>query len=786
MAHTVYNNTGQPLFSVDRNGIYYPNGTQAYDFTVGEYKTIKGVGVDGREAVSEICTFPCRVAADNHSYYAMFWAKEVYSSHTNPSGPPTVGVVMRVVRVDVAGSGALSFTNNILYDDNAYAPKGLIRKETKNTSTLTIAADEQHCNASHDIYTTEVSSYSNPFTFDTYGLTMLRKWTFGADGSLPVPTTPTYVMIQYATGGLQKAKIIHYNNRKYYAFASYDIPSFAIDGTCNKLVCWDITEAQLPLTADISSQWANVAVYHTEENSHIAGFEVVGGETPGDDKILVSRFVLGASGGVDIPNSGLVYFDEVPRGNDNSTFTIIANTSDFGYTDLERSKQGNIYMVKGINHPSVTHGELAYIYGSGVTATSSPTVVSNTCGSSIFVSARTDGPTDGPTPFYLGKQFGNEGLIYPEIRDISISNRCAPGSPGATAPNPQYFVTTNEDLNPYTYLWTPKPPLFSFPYTTVINNAHLDHDNIPNPTITSVSDVRAHGAAPTITAYFTLTVTNSDGCTISKEVKTDLITSGYDLASRDSHFDLFNEANTQDINLEDWDIWSSPDIFNRYHDDGTAHPFEHEIPNFATTGGTDNFLFVNVRNVGCVDYDPATVIHTAKLHTYWTMGGFSAETWPYAWDGTGQTPVLCNGTQQPLGSELTTSPGDIPFIAAGGSAFVGTQWTPRDPTLYNPSCAGSDPNMELCFLSRITDNHNPSCVDGMTICELTTGTESANVKNNNNIATRNTSIAKVTSLPAVRHHILTAGNGGLTDANFNIEMANGHVLHNTGISTLSK
>ena len=40
LAYTTYNSGGQPLFSVDQNGIYKPNGTLVYDFTIGYTTTI--------------------------------------------------------------------------------------------------------------------------------------------------------------------------------------------------------------------------------------------------------------------------------------------------------------------------------------------------------------------------------------------------------------------------------------------------------------------------------------------------------------------------------------------------------------------------------------------------------------------------------------------------------------------------------------------------------------------------------------------------------------------------
>lgn len=778
LAHSVYNNDGQLLFSVDRNGIFNPDGSPAYDFTAHTSAVTGSSSVVAvKEALSEICTFPCVVNPANRSYYAMFWAASADGS----------AAFLRVITVNVAGSGTLTFDDHVLSDAT-----GVIQVSTLlDLPCFTIAADEQHCGATHDIYTTEQSHMSS---FTGFAST-LRKWTFGVDGSLPSASALSFLDQQHILPGLQKAKILRVGATKYYVFAGLDIfekPSGEQVMNSGFLVCWDITHSPVTGPGGIG----DVAIYHPGgSHTNITGFECL--YVDASPYLIVNHQTLTTGGGVDDVHSGLVYFTPVNRGSISTSPTALTGTSEYCFSDLELSISRNLFMVKGLPFED---GVLAYLPESSLLTTSPiPSIVMNTC-SNVYVGSHTHGTASNPTPFYLGKQFINESINYPAITDITISNRCAPDWPGSTAAHPQYTVATTGGSGSLQYLWTPIPPETMTspggPVTIYRNSALLDDYNVYNPSIVALSAYNYHGSTPIINADFVLSVTDDQNCVVTKEVETQLITSGYDLATRDSHFDLFSEPNTQFVNPDDWDVWSSPDIFNRYHGDGLTHAFEHESPDYAATGVTTNYLYVNVRNVGCIDYhQPASDVPMMK--TYWTMGGFSSETWPAAWNGSTNTPagMICDGSTQPLGSNLLPGLPDgvqIPDIPAGGSVLVEIPWTPPNPQDYfPPDCTTGNPYMELCFLSRIVDYHNvtgpTACTpDGMTYCELTTGTETANVVNNNNIATRNTSIAYVDHLPAIRHHVIIAGNGGLTEAPFNIEMVNDAVLHSgSPVSSLS-
>jgi len=622
---------------------------------------------------------------------------------------------------------------------------------------------------------------------------------FGADGSLPLPSTPTFIDFQYYPAGNPKAKILYIANKKYYSYMSEGNVGAVVTNKSRDIVCWNISDP--PLATPVGT--ANVADYHLPSGfKNIFGFDCM--QTDGIAYIYASHVEYLSDGvNIDAANSGLLFFQSTATGTTTITFSRIPSTSDFEYTDLELDKAGNLFMVSGIPtaaNAGLPVGSLAYLpYSSlGLTAVT-PTVVSSGCAGTPNFSVASRGralnnfsSNFDNNPFYLGKQYPQEVVAgLPTITGVDINTRCAPGYGASGVPNPQYSVTIDDPAGcgSYSYVWAPLDLVATTAGTTISLDPILDDYTSSNPKIIGLHSA-GFGGAPFLTANYLLTVTDCSGCVTSMIVRNKLITSGVDLASKDSPFDLYDEANDQTVNPANWNIWNSPDLFNRYHNDGNTYPFSDEVADFALTGPTDNFLFVNIRNVGCANYDPGTAAIPAVLHTYWTMGGFSGETWPNAWNGVGETSPLCDASHPKLGSELDFSPVPVPAIAAGSNTYVmtsilGTEWTPPNPQTYAP-CTAPPPTMELCFLARIVDGHNPSCVDGMSICENTTGTVGMNVNNNNNIVTLNTSIAQVNSLPAVKPHMIVGGNGGSSAAPFSIQFVNDHILHpGTGPSTLS-
>ena len=789
VGNATYSSTGQLLFSVDQNGIYNADGTPAYDFTVGYTASVTVSGtttsVTAKQALSEVAVFPCKETGDNTSYYAVFWAT------TSDAFVPLEKAVLRAVRINMTATGIITgCTDNLLYDatsngvgvsDNAYED-----------GCFGIAADGASCGSDRAVYTIE------PDDFGTSPVaTKLRKWIFPADGTLPNSAVATFQNEQYINAYSPLTKIIRIGTKKYVGFIATASEAIGLGALGSKVILWNISDPYGSGGGDNISGY-DISVYGGPSDPNTSpgtayGFTVAQ-DLSGTSFVYVS-YLSYDYGMTFIKHSGLAFFSLVPTGTGSGTFTRVTGTENCGYTDIQQDGRGDLIMASGNPDGSTgtPAGTLVYLDGTLV-GLSSVTLTTPTCaggGSGHYsVANRTDNISMTfnnlvNAPFYLWK--ASPQLFrpaYPAFTGIDINTRCAPGYGGSGTPHPQYTVSAS-GCGSLSYTWAPLDLIETSAGFTISLDPTLDNYTSASPTITGLHPA-GFGGLPFLNAGYLLTVKDCSGCTTSMVVRNKLITSGFDLASKDSPFDLYDEANSQTVNPANWNIWASPDIFNRYHANGETNLFAHQTPDYAPPPATTtNYLYVNVRNVGCSDYDPATAPQPAKLHNYWTMGGFSAETWQNSWNGVGQTATLCNGTHQELGSELTSSPVTIPAIVAGSSTALTlvsgtpevpvTSWTPNDPQLYSP-CTIPPPIMELCFLSRIVDGHNSGCTDGMSICENTTGTISANVNNNNNIVTLNTSIARVPSLPIVRPHLVLGGNNGATAAPFSLQFVNDHVL----------
>ena len=794
-ANATYSPTGQLLFSADQNGIYKPDGSVAHDFTIGYTTSVTVYGgttsFTAKQAISDVAVFPCVQNGNNKSYYAVFWATVTGATY------PIYKGVLRVVKVTTDDGGTItSCTDNVLYDATSTG-MGVV-DNVYGVGDFAIAADQAPCGGSRSVYTLE------PYISSTIPVaSKLRKWVFPADGSLPNPSTATYRDMQYYNAYCSMAKIMNVQGTKYFGFIGSPDEAIGLGQLGHNLVLWDLSHTPLATPAGT----ANVAVYTmgSYNPNSIFGFEHPNNLYDGAEFIYVSYQAYDYAM-TTINHSGLAFFTPVSRGTVNIVPTLVAGSESCGYTDIQQDKNDNLYMVSGMPDPSngTPTGILKYM-AAGDIGHPSVTLHNVTCsGGGLYTAASRIHDLSlffwgiSPTPFYLWKPSPEVNITYPSITDIDISTRCAPGSNTSSAhPGllPQYSVSSTGGATPYSYLWTPMPPVvihfFGTTITIPLNGVNLDNYNIGDPTVTSLI-----GGSTPLAAAHVLTVKDNNGCATSMNVRTALITSGFDLASRDSHFDMYDEANTQALfNPANWNIWNTQDLWNRYHANGTlpANISVNQSPGFPTVGPSTNYLYTYIKNVGCADYVESTT--HASLHTYWTMGGFSGETWANSWNGVGMTPAsgtagaICNGTTKILGHELTASPRTIADLAVGDKQIIETSWTPPDPHDYYPtSCTAGNPWMELCFLSRIVDGHNASCTDGMTICEITTGTISNNVRNNNNIATLNTNIIYITgALPKIRPHIVIAGNAGSASAPFSIQMANQFTLHpGTGVSNLNQ
>ncbi len=205
------------------------------------------------------------------------------------------------------------------------------------------------------------------------------------------------------------------------------------------------------------------------------------------------------------------------------------------------------------------------------------------------------------------------------------------------------------------------------------------------------------------------------------------LSNNFNLMSYDDNLDVGNEPNMQSTN-----IWSSNDIWNRRNTIG--NPNDHQEPGYATTA-FNNIMKLRIKNVGC----KASPIANAKM--YWTMASMG-EQWQVDWDGTSQLcGVAASGEVTNPNTGQTYTPGagfQVPALQPNQSFIVEGKWMPKNP-LVDYACMqpgmGSEPM--ICFLGRILSTTDPMFNEVL-------GPIGPNVKNNNNIVTRNT---KLVNLP---------------------------------------
>ena len=187
--------------------------------------------------------------------------------------------------------------------------------------------------------------------------------------------------------------------------------------------------------------------------------------------------------------------------------------------------------------------------------------------------------------------------------------------------------------------------------------------------------------------------------------------SAADLWSQDTAEDIGNEPNN-----ESGYFYVTDDIWVRNQNDGFTNQ-EHQNPIYRPAGPS-NYVYIRVRNRGCVDPDEGT------LKLYWAKAS-TGLAWPQPWDGTVVAPALMGS---PIGLPQPTG-----MVPARGSVILEFPWSPPNPADY--ASFGADAS-HFCLLSRIeTELVSPF---GMTFPEA--GDLGTNVKNNNNIVWKNISI----------------------------------------------
>jgi hypothetical protein len=303
------------------------------------------------------------------------------------------------------------------------------------------------------------------------------------------------------------------------------------------------------------------------------------------------------------------------------------------------------------------------------------------------------------------------------IVGVELNTICRPGL-ASNGVLPQLTPVLENGTPPYTYQWE----------ALTGNTATLNANNIAKPTIT----------ASTGTHLLFLYLTVRDNSTVqkvaSKRIKIQLQTNAvYDLSGRDSYVDMLNEPNTQaTVDPREWNIWQSPDIWNRrFQDGGTTH----DNPEFFSAN--PNFIYTRVRNVGCADSPP-----NMDLRLYWTKAS-TGEDWADDWTIADYTNP--SGVAIPAGREITATPISIPTLAPGQSIIVSHPWYPIQPQQYDPTINSVD----VCVLARIEES--TTAPFGMAFPEVMLSKD--NIRNNNNIITRNLVVSDVFpgNKPTPRH-----------------------------------
>lgn len=322
------------------------------------------------------------------------------------------------------------------------------------------------------------------------------------------------------------------------------------------------------------------------------------------------------------------------------------------------------------------------------------------------------------------------------IASVDINSLCSPGMYGQNPLHPQLSVTIANGTPPYRYNWIEIPG----------NVMHIDYTSAASPHI----DQDQGGTNSSHLFYYYLQVTDASAIpkVASKAVKFQMKTSGYDLAMKDSPYDLYQEPNNQEaVDPRDWEIWHSPDLW--VHNSSNGPITTNENAEFFT-GGTPNNVYVHIRNVGCAA-SPATGMN---LHAYWTKAS-TGEAWKSAWD-TATAPGV-TGARIAAGGEITGSITGIALksIQPGKDTTIVIPWTVMNPAAYY----GQPSSVDACLLARIQESNTAPY--GMAFAEVSNTT--TNVKKNNNIVTRNTSLVNLGRSHAKIYHEIIFSNAEIAD-----------------------
>jgi hypothetical protein len=230
---------------------------------------------------------------------------------------------------------------------------------------------------------------------------------------------------------------------------------------------------------------------------------------------------------------------------------------------------------------------------------------------------------------------------------------------------------------------------------------------------------------------------------------------------RDSYMDMGNESNNQiTLDPREWNIWQSPDVWNRQTQDGIE---THENPEYFSSN--PNYVYAKVRNIGCAN-SPSSGMN---LRLYWTKSS-TGEDWAADWTTT--NVIGTGGASVAGGREITVSPNSpiaIPQLAPGDEFIANLPWYPIAPNAYDPSLSAVD----VCFLARVTESSTAPY--GMTTAEVVLA--KTNILNNNNIVTRNFSVTDFRPGDYRQRRQVRVGNAHGFTRNFDIQLINERAIN---------
>ncbi len=191
-------------------------------------------------------------------------------------------------------------------------------------------------------------------------------------------------------------------------------------------------------------------------------------------------------------------------------------------------------------------------------------------------------------------------------------------------------------------------------------------------------------------------------------------------AKADSGIDLYIGNSVTDIGLEpDFDtqiLWHSNNIWVRNQNDGQTNTV-HQNPEYDPV--IPNYIYVRIKNKGC-----EASSGNDELKIYWAKANTNL-LWDLHWNGS----LYIDGVL--MGNEEATL--IIPSLEPGEEIILETEWDVPNPEDY----IGINENpWHFCLLARIVSEDDPMSYPEVTFLPQ-------NVKNNNNIAWKNTTVIDI-------------------------------------------